>query len=290
MRAATLACELHVTGGADGRAGSRNGAGRRLGGRQPRRDGRGPRVPEGPARAGRRVDGHQRSRASARLQDARALPRGAGGALLRPRGRDRDRLRRGRVEQLPARSRRLRARGSADRPARARRRGGRDVHRDRRQGRLRGARRAQPARRPDGPLTGLQLTRRAGTPRGQIAWDRFGEGPPVVLVHGTPSRALVWRNVVRALAERHAVYVFDMLGFGDSERRVEQDVSLVAHGEVLAALVRQWQLDRPALVGHDIGGAAVLRAHLVEGVPVSSLALVDAVVLAPWITDRTRAM
>jgi pimeloyl-ACP methyl ester carboxylesterase len=136
----------------------------------------------------------------------------------------------------------------------------------------------------------LDLTRRAATRRGEIAWERLGDGPPVVLVHGTPSRALVWRQVAAALSREHTVHVFDLLGFGDSERHVEQDVSLVAHGEVLAELIEHWGLDEPALVGHDIGGAVVLRAHLLEGAPASRLALVDAVVLRPWITERTRAM
>src|SRR3954451_497874 len=136
----------------------------------------------------------------------------------------------------------------------------------------------------------LVLERRAQTSRGQIAWASFGSGDPVVLVHGTPSRAVVWRQLVHALAERHSVYVFDMLGFGDSERHVEQDVSLVAQGAALRELLEQWQLDRPALVGHDIGGAVALRAHLLEGASLSRLAPLDAVVLAPWITDRTRAM
>jgi pimeloyl-ACP methyl ester carboxylesterase len=118
----------------------------------------------------------------------------------------------------------------------------------------------------------------------------LGEGPAVVLTHGTPSRSLVWREVAPVLAERHRVYVWDLLGFGDSERHVDQDVSLVAHGAVLAELVDQWGLERPALVGHDIGGAIVLRAHLLEGVDVSHLGLVDAVALRPWITPRTREM
>jgi pimeloyl-ACP methyl ester carboxylesterase len=96
--------------------------------------------------------------------------------------------------------------------------------------------------------------------------------------------------VAPRLAERHRVYVWDLLGFGESERHVDQDVSLVVHGEVLAELVDQWGLERPALVGHDIGGAVVLRAHLLECVDVSHLGLVDAVVIAPWITPRTRQM
>ena len=132
------------------------------------------------------------------------------------------------------------------------------------------------------------LSRRASTSRGEIAWDVIGHGPPVVLVHGTPSHSVLWRDVAPVLGERFAVYVFDLLGFGRSERHEEQDVSIRAQGAVLAELVQQWELEMPALVGHDIGGAAVLRAHLLEGTPARRLALVDAVVLRPWITPTTR--
>ncbi len=86
----------------------------------------------------------------------------------------------------------------------------------------------------------LELPHRSRTSRGEIAFGVLGDGPPVVLVHGTPSRALVWRRVAERLRERHTVFVFDLLGFGDSERRVDQDVSLRAHGEVLAELVQGW--------------------------------------------------
>ncbi len=59
---------------------------------------------------------------------------------------------------------------------------------------------------------------------------------------------------------------------------------------MLAELVRIWDLDSPALVGHDIGGAVVLRTHLLEETAVRQIALIDAVVLRPWITPTTRHM
>lgn len=98
--------------------------------------------------------------------------------------------------------------------------------------------------------------RGASTSYGEIAWDSWGEGPPVVLVHGTPSRAFLWRRVAPELAERFCVYVYDLLGYGDSQRRLDQDVSLTTQARVLAELVRRWELQAPALVGHDIGGAS----------------------------------
>jgi pimeloyl-ACP methyl ester carboxylesterase len=132
------------------------------------------------------------------------------------------------------------------------------------------------------------LRQRFDTGAGAIAWDSFGQGPPVVLVHGTPWSSWTWRRLAPELAERFTVYVFDLLGFGASDKRDGQDVSLAAHGQRLALLLDFWALERPALVAHDIGGAAALRAHLLHHRPVASLALVDVVALAPWGTPFYR--
>jgi pimeloyl-ACP methyl ester carboxylesterase len=126
------------------------------------------------------------------------------------------------------------------------------------------------------------LRERFVTDAGDIAWDRLGRGPPVVLVHGTPWSSWTWRRVAPRLGERFSVYVFDLLGFGASDQRRGQDVSLAGHGARLAALLEHWRLDRPALVAHDIGGATGLRAHLLHHRTVAALVLIDVVVLAPW--------
>jgi pimeloyl-ACP methyl ester carboxylesterase len=126
------------------------------------------------------------------------------------------------------------------------------------------------------------LQQRFQTAAGAIAWDRLGDGPPVVLVHGTPWSSWTWRRLAPDLATHLQVYVFDLLGFGASDKRADQDVSLAAHGQRLAELLDFWDLERPAIVAHDIGGAAVLRAHLLHERDVASLALVDVVALAPW--------
>ena len=135
---------------------------------------------------------------------------------------------------------------------------------------------------------GWSLRKRLRLPEGEIAYDALGYGPPVILVHGTPSNSLIWRDVVPTLADRFTVYVFDLLGFGESERREGLDVSVAAQARILAGLVGALGLEEPAVAGHDIGGAAVLRAHLIEGVAFRRIALVDAVALRPWITATTR--
>lgn len=137
-------------------------------------------------------------------------------------------------------------------------------------------------------MTDWTLRHRFDSPQGEVAWDTFGSGPPVVLLHGTPFSSYVWRDVAPALAVRHTVHVWDMVGYGASEKRAGQDVSLGVQGRLFASLLDHWGLGAPAVVAHDFGGAVALRAHLLHGAAYERLALVDAVAHGPWGTGLFR--
>jgi pimeloyl-ACP methyl ester carboxylesterase len=117
-----------------------------------------------------------------------------------------------------------------------------------------------------------------------VRFGRLGRAdlPPLVLLHGTPFSSIVWRRIVPYLAGRRQVFYFDLLGYGRSEMRAGQDVSLAVQGRLLAALLSHWQLSRPDVVAHDFGGCTALRAHLLHGCDYRSLTLIDPVALAPW--------
>lgn len=115
-----------------------------------------------------------------------------------------------------------------------------------------------------------------------VRWGRLGSGPPLVAVHGTPFSSQVWRRIVPHFAAYRTVYYFDLLGYGRSEMRDGQDVSLGVQNGVLAALFREWGIDRPDMLAHDFGGATTLRAYCLDGLRYASLTIFDAVALAPW--------
>jgi pimeloyl-ACP methyl ester carboxylesterase len=133
-----------------------------------------------------------------------------------------------------------------------------------------------------------RLREALSTEQGSVRFDRFGSGPPLVLAHGTPFSSFVWRRLAPVLAARWTVHVWDMLGYGSSDKRDGQDVSLAAQSRILGALLDHWEIAEPAVVAHDFGGAVALRAHLLDGRAYRSLVLVDVVALGPWGTPFFR--
>ncbi len=114
-----------------------------------------------------------------------------------------------------------------------------------------------------------------------VRYDVRGDGPPVVLVHGTPWSSFCLRHLIAALAKDFTVYYYDMLGYGQSDK-APGDVSLGIQNRVLGRLLDHWQLERPAIVGHDFGGAALLRAHLIDDRDFDRIVLIDPVAVSPW--------
>lgn len=126
------------------------------------------------------------------------------------------------------------------------------------------------------------LSERYETPHGTVRWTSWGQGSPVVFLHGTPFSSYVWRDIAAGFSTRHTVFLWDLLGYGQSEMREGQDVSLAAQGRIFAELLTHWGLTDPLVVAHDFGGTVALRAHLLHGVRYRKLTLVDPVALAPW--------
>jgi pimeloyl-ACP methyl ester carboxylesterase len=116
----------------------------------------------------------------------------------------------------------------------------------------------------------------------RVKWGKTGRGPPLVALHGTPFSSQVWRRIVPQLTDTFTVYYFDLVGYGQSEMREGQDVSLAVQNKVLAALMAEWELDRPHILAHDFGGATALRGYYLNGLRYASLTIFDAVALAPW--------
>jgi pimeloyl-ACP methyl ester carboxylesterase len=88
-----------------------------------------------------------------------------------------------------------------------------------------------------------------------LAYDLYGAGPALVLVHGITECRRSWDPLLAALAEQHTVLAADLRGHGESSDGPLYDLGAMA-GDV-HELVEELALDAPLLVGHSLGGAVV---------------------------------
>lgn len=114
-----------------------------------------------------------------------------------------------------------------------------------------------------------------------VRYGVSGDGPPVVVVHGTPWSSFNLRHVIKSLSQDSTVHYYDLIGYGQSDK-LPGDVSLGIQNQVLDRLLDYWQLDSPSIIGHDFGGTTVLRTHLINGRDFDKIVLIDPVAVAPW--------
>ncbi|MEO8697303.1 MAG: alpha/beta fold hydrolase [Acidimicrobiales bacterium] len=103
------------------------------------------------------------------------------------------------------------------------------------------------------------------TKHGDLHYHEAGNGPPLVLLHGSGPGVSGWANYrgnLSAFADRFRALVLDLPGFGTS---YDPDENPTVHGpEAVVALLDGLGLDRVAIIGNSLGGgiaARVAAAH-----------------------------
>jgi pimeloyl-ACP methyl ester carboxylesterase len=106
-----------------------------------------------------------------------------------------------------------------------------------------------------------------------------GAGPrgAIVLLHDLPGGAFVWDGVLPTLAATgHAVYAFDMLGYGQSDHPWPSDTSIWGHADSLLYAFQGLRLSEVTLVGIGLGAAvAQVLANRLFRENIARLALIN---------------
>lgn len=93
---------------------------------------------------------------------------------------------------------------------------------------------------------------------GRLHYVDEGEGPPIVMVHGTPTWSFLYRDLIRELSRTYRVIAPDLLGFGLSEKPgaapAEEPYRPEAQAAYVEQLITTLGLRDLVLVVHDFGG------------------------------------
>ncbi|HZW15121.1 MAG TPA: alpha/beta hydrolase [Brevundimonas sp.] len=124
----------------------------------------------------------------------------------------------------------------------------------------------------------LDAPARAHTPfqSSRITVETRGDGPDLILIPGLASTSAVWARVVPRLAGQR-LHLVSVRGFGELPPAANREGAIMGAvaGEV-RRYIAEASLDRPAIIGHSMGGQIALRVAADAPDRVGRLMTVDA--------------
>lgn len=106
-----------------------------------------------------------------------------------------------------------------------------------------------------------------------LSCREFGEGSPVVVLHGLFGSARNWQSVARRLAQTYRVLTPDLRNHGDSPHA--RSMSYAEMADDVAALLESRLSGPAALIGHSMGGKVAMHFALAHPERICRLAVVD---------------
>jgi haloacetate dehalogenase len=116
---------------------------------------------------------------------------------------------------------------------------------------------------------------------------RYGQGRPILMVHGFPRTSLMWRYLAPQLATDHTVICVDLRAYGHSGTPKSTDdhfpYSKRAMAKELVDVMAKLGFPTFTLIGHDRGGRVSYRLTLDHPNAVERLAVFDVIpILEAW--------
>jgi magnesium chelatase accessory protein len=99
---------------------------------------------------------------------------------------------------------------------------------------------------------------------GGLRWhvQIMGEGPPVLLLHGTGASTHSWRGIMPLLARHYTVIAPDLPGQGFSGEAPAEALSMEGMARAVGALMQALQAEPRLIIGHSAGAAIAARMCL----------------------------
>jgi 2-hydroxymuconate-semialdehyde hydrolase len=124
---------------------------------------------------------------------------------------------------------------------------------------------------------------------GRLSLLEAGAGPPLVLLHGAPTSAELWRDVLPPLVRAgYRCLAPDLPGYGGTRLRPSADHSLTGTARHLAAWLEAEGHHPVWIVGHDLGGLVGQLMAVQSPQLVGRLSLVNSVAADHWPAPRAR--
>ncbi len=110
----------------------------------------------------------------------------------------------------------------------------------------------------------------------RLSVEVVGAGPDVILIPGLGSSREVWRSTADRLKATHRVHLVQLAGFAGEPWRHGAGPFIAPEVEELGRYIAEAGLERPAVIGHSMGGLSGLLLAQAHPERVGRLMIVDA--------------
>jgi len=107
----------------------------------------------------------------------------------------------------------------------------------------------------------------------ELNFKQFGQGSPVIILHGLFGTLDNWQTIARRLSENHTVFIIDQRNHGRSPHHDEFNYEVMAD-DLRDFMESQWVYEA-TIIGHSMGGKTAMQFALNYGEMVEKLIVVD---------------
>ncbi|MEM7104447.1 MAG: alpha/beta fold hydrolase [Bacteroidota bacterium] len=107
----------------------------------------------------------------------------------------------------------------------------------------------------------------------ELNYKVFGQGPPVIILHGLLGMLDNWQSIARKLADDFTVFIVDQRNHGKSPHTTELSYELMA--EDLRVFMEEHWIYGAHIIGHSMGGKTAMYFTIANPDMVEKLIVVD---------------
>lgn len=90
----------------------------------------------------------------------------------------------------------------------------------------------------------------------KLNFRRFGEGEPLIIMHGLYGSSDNWMSIARSLMDFFSVYILDLRNHGASPHYIEHNYDVMV--DDLAEFMNSQQIYQSIILGHSMGGKVAM--------------------------------
>ncbi len=88
----------------------------------------------------------------------------------------------------------------------------------------------------------------------KLHFQEQGQGDPILLMHGWPTSAYLWRDLLPILGEHNRAIALDLPGYGKSDKPADASYSFRFFDSAISGFLDALEIETTSLAVHDIGG------------------------------------